>query len=70
MKETYKVKRPDRIIWGDPLYMKEYSGERLKSLIVDIQSPNHYDANGACSFSNKNCGLFLFLREEKKDAVL
>lgn len=44
MKETYKVKRPDRIIWGDPLYMKEYSGERLKSLIVDIQPPNHYEA--------------------------
>lgn len=44
MKETYKVKRPDRVIWGDPWYMEEYSGERLKELIVDFRSPKHFDA--------------------------
>ena len=44
MKETYKVKRPDRIVWGDPWYMEEFSGERLKELIVDFRSPKHFDA--------------------------
>ena len=44
MKETYKVKRPDKITWGDPWYMKEFSGERLKSLIVDFEPPKYCDA--------------------------
>ena len=44
MKETYKVKRPGRIVWGDPLYLREYSGEKLKSLIVDIRPPSYCDA--------------------------
>lgn len=44
MKETYKVKRPDRIVWGDPWYMEKYTGEELKSLIVDFQPPKHFEA--------------------------
>lgn len=44
MKETYKVKRPDKITWGDPWYMKEFSGEKLQSLIVDFEPPKYCDA--------------------------
>lgn len=44
MKETYKVKRPDRIVWGDPCYMEQYSGSRLKSLIVNVRPPKDFDA--------------------------
>ena len=35
MKETYKVKCPERIVFGDPLYFREFEEERLKKLVVD-----------------------------------
>lgn len=44
MKETYKVKRPERLVFGDPLYFKEYEGELLKKLTVDITPPDHFSA--------------------------
>ena len=34
-KETYKIKCPKHIVFGDPLYFEEYKGERLKKLVVD-----------------------------------
>ena len=44
MRETYKVKRPHRIVRGDPWYWEEYAGEKLQSLIVDFQTPKYCDA--------------------------
>ncbi len=32
MKETYKVKTPKKIIFGDPWYFEQYSGEELQRL--------------------------------------
>ena len=31
MKETYKVKCPERIVFGDPLYFREFEGEQEES---------------------------------------
>lgn len=44
MKETYKVKRPGKVIFGDPLYFRQYSEEERKRLIVDIEPPNYFVA--------------------------
>ena len=44
MKETYRVARPDRIVWGDPWYMEKYSGKNLENLIVDFQPPKRFEA--------------------------
>lgn len=44
MKETYKVKCPERIVFGDPLYFREFEGERLKKLVVYLEVPDHFAA--------------------------
>ena len=44
MKETYKVKCPERIVFGDPLYFCEFEGEQLKKLVVDLDVPRHFAA--------------------------
>ena len=44
MKETYKVKCPKQIVFGDPLYLKQFEGERLKKLIVDLTVPTGFSA--------------------------
>ena len=44
MKETYKVKCPERIVFGDPLYFREFEGERQKKLVVDLEVPDHFAA--------------------------
>ena len=44
MKETYKVKCPKRIMFGDPLYLKQFEGERQKKLIVDMPVPAGFSA--------------------------
>lgn len=44
MRETYKVKCPSYIKWGDPLYFKQYKGEKLEKLILNLQPPNRFDA--------------------------
>lgn len=42
-KETYKIKCPKHIVFGDPLYLEEYKGERLKKLVVDYEVPAKFD---------------------------
>ena len=42
-KETYKIKCPKHIVFGDPLYFEEYKGERLKKLVVDYEVPAKFD---------------------------
>lgn len=44
MKETYSVKLPKQIIFGDPWYFERYSGEKLKSLIVNMNPPSRFEA--------------------------
>lgn len=44
MKETYAVKLPKHIVFGDPWYFQMYSGEKLKSLIVDVMPPSRFEA--------------------------
>lgn len=42
-KETYKIKCPKYIVFGDPLYFEEYKGTRLKKLVVDYEVPTKFD---------------------------
>lgn len=44
MKETYRVKCPERVVFGDPLYFKQFEGERLKKLVVDLAVPSNFSA--------------------------
>lgn len=44
MKETYKVKTPRKIIFGDPWYFEQYSGEELQRLVVDLNPPKRFSA--------------------------
>lgn len=44
MKETYKVKCPSHIKWGDPLYFKHYKGDELEKLILNTKPPNRFTA--------------------------
>lgn len=44
MKETYTVKLPKHIVFGDPWYFEMYSGEKLNSLIVDMSPPSRFEA--------------------------
>lgn len=44
MKETYNVKTPRKIVFGDPCYFNQYSGKKLKSLVVDMNLPRDFDA--------------------------
>lgn len=44
IKETYKVKSPKRLAFGDPLYFEQERGERLKELVADITPPNFFAA--------------------------
>lgn len=43
-KEIYKVRRPKHIVFGDPLYFKEFEGDELKRLTVDYSPPEAFDA--------------------------
>lgn len=44
MKETYSVKLPKHIVFGDPWYFEEYNGEKLDSLVVDMNPPSRFQA--------------------------
>ncbi len=44
MKENYKVKTPKKIIFGDPWYFEQYSGEELQRLVVDLNPPKRFAA--------------------------
>lgn len=44
MKETYRVKCPKRIIFGDPQYFTELKGAKLKSLTVDYKPRSHFSS--------------------------
>lgn len=43
-REIYSVKTPKRIIFGDPLYFEQYTGDELDRLIVDVQPPKGFTA--------------------------
>lgn len=43
MKETYKIKRPDHIVFGDPLYFEQFKGARLKKLVTDYHVLTKFD---------------------------
>ena len=42
MKETYRVKCPQRIRFGDPQYFEQLKGAKLKSLTVDYEPRSHF----------------------------
>ena len=42
MKETYKVRCPKRIVFGDPQYFEQLKGAKLKSLTVDYKPRSHF----------------------------
>lgn len=44
IKETYKVKCPKRMVFGDPLYFEQERGERLRELVADITPPHFFAA--------------------------
>lgn len=44
MKETYSVKCPKHIVWGDPWYFERYKGEELDKLVINIYPPNRFIA--------------------------
>lgn len=44
MKEIYKAKLPQRIMFGDPQYFEEFKGNKLKCLTVDFKPPSHFSA--------------------------
>ena len=44
MKETYAVKLPKKIVFGDPLYFEEFKGKKLDSLVVNFHPPRHFEA--------------------------
>lgn len=43
-KEIYKVKRPDHIVFGDPLYFEEFKGAKLKRLTVDYKPSEFFNS--------------------------
>lgn len=43
-KKILKVKCPRHILFGDPSYFEEFSGKRLKSLVVDCRPPEFFEA--------------------------
>lgn len=43
-KETYSVKCPQRFVFGDPSYFKNFKGEKLQSLIAYYKPPTGFDA--------------------------
>ncbi len=43
-KESYKVKNPKEIIFGDSMYFEEFTGRRLDELIVDFKPPQYFEA--------------------------
>lgn len=42
--EIYKIKRPEHIVFGDPMYFEDFHGERLQKLVVDYKPPADFDA--------------------------
>lgn len=42
--ESYQVKCPKHIVFGDPMYFEEYTGKRLKELTVDYKPPQYFEA--------------------------
>ena len=43
MKEIYKIKRPDHVVFGDPLYFQQFKGARLKKLVTDYRVLTKFD---------------------------
>lgn len=44
IKETYKVKCPKNILFGDPMCFDNYTGAKLKKLVVNTKVPKYFDA--------------------------
>ena len=44
MKEIYKVKPPERIVFGDPMYFEQCKKGELKRLTVDYKPPDSFRA--------------------------
>lgn len=45
--KIFRVKCPSHILFGDPSYFGEFSGEKLKKLVVDCKPPNYFEARVA-----------------------
>ena len=43
-KETYYVKHPSRITFGDPYYFEQFRGDKLRRLTYDLKVPEWMDA--------------------------
>lgn len=44
MKEIYKVKTPERIVFGDPMYFEQCTKEELNRLTVDYKPPDDFSS--------------------------
>lgn len=42
--ETFRVKCPSHIVFGDPSYFEEFTGAKLKSLVVDYKPSQFFEA--------------------------
>ena len=42
--EIYKIKRPEHIVFGDPMYFERFRGEMLQRLVVDYRPPANFEA--------------------------
>ena len=43
-KETYRVKHPSRITFGDPYYFEQFRGDKLRRLTYDLKVPDWMEA--------------------------
>ena len=43
-KEIYKVKCPQHIVFGDPMYFERFRGNELNRLTVDYRPSKYFDA--------------------------
>ena len=42
--EVYKIKCPEHIVFGDPMYFERFRGEMLQRLVVDYRPPANFEA--------------------------
>ncbi len=55
--ESYKVKLPRQIRIGDPWYYEQFSGEKLDSLVIDINPPEDFETRVVLTDDGDTCSL-------------
>lgn len=44
MKQTYEIKTPTQLVFGDPMYFEQFQGKRLEELVVNLSPPKNFAA--------------------------